>query len=256
MTIAEMKAMLGGPARALAPRSTKEMLAAIKSGVMPRWVARVDAKAVFDAGNFGYKSAGQVFATEPADVVGLNAAQALVKVGWTVDQLQGKVGEEIAICTLDTEKAVEPEDGGTGQKPSVGKVDWTALEKAANDPAKNAWFLQKLRDSAGPNGSKITPKDLPRLFQLAAKTPVGAKPNTNDEKLLDQYEAFRMAIANGLSASALYSGMEATVSEKGELGVREVAVSNEGSAFKIQDGVNAVITSLNKLKQSDLDALI
>ena len=65
-----------------------------------------------------------------------------------------------------------------------------------------------------------------------------------------------MAIANGLSASALYSGMEATVSEKGELGVREVAVSNEGSAFKIQDGVNAVITSLNKLKQSDLDALI
>jgi len=254
-SLTEMQAMLGGPASELAPRSTKEMLAAIQSGVMPRWVARVGPLAGFTSGQFGFARAGQIFATEPKDVVGLNAAEALVKVGWTPAQAEKNIGEDIGLCILDTDKALDT-DGGTGEKPSVGKIDWSTLEEASRDPAKNAYFLDVLRDTTGPLGSMITEADLPALFKLASETPVGATPNTTDETLLDQYDAFREALSNGLSASELYSGMEATVSERGEVGAREVAVSNDGSNFKVKDGVNCTIKSLGKLTREQLTPLM
>jgi hypothetical protein len=93
------------------------------------------------------------------------------------------------------------------------------------------------------------------MFELAAKTPVGAKPDTTDVKLQEQYEIFRKAIDGGLSASKLFSGMGATVSEKGQLGAREVMVTNNDSGFKLTAD-NSVITSLGVLKQADVDKLL
>ncbi|MBL8785077.1 MAG: DUF4157 domain-containing protein [Deltaproteobacteria bacterium] len=256
MTLAQMQAYLGGTAKPLGPRSTKEMLGAIMSGVLPRWVARVGAKANFDAGSFGYASANQVFATEPSDVVGLGAAEALVKVGWTPAQLGGQVGKEIGLCVLDTEKAVPNKNDATkNAAPGVQEMNWKTLAAAAMDETKNAYFHSQLKKFVGPTAGALTKADLPKMFELAAKTPVGAKPDTTDVKLQEQYEIFRKAIDGGLSASKLFSGMGATVSEKGQLGAREVMVTNNDSGFKLTAD-NSVITSLGVLKQADVDKLL
>lgn len=256
MTLAQMQSYLGGPAKPVGPRSTKEMLGAIMSGVLPRWVARVGAKANFDAGSFGYASANQVFATEPSDVVGLKAAEALVKVGWTPAQLKGQVGKEIGLCVLDTEKAVPNKNDATkNAKPAVQEMNWKTLAAAAMDETKNAYFYSQLKKYYGPVAGTLTKADLPAMFELAAKTPVGAKPDTTDPKLQEQYVMFRKAIDGGLSASKLFSGMGATVSEKGQLGAREVMVTNQDSGFKLTAD-NSVVTSLGVLQQADVDKLL
>lgn len=256
MSLAQMQSYLGGPAKPVGPRSTKEMLGAIMSGVLPRWVARVGAKKNFDAGSFGYASANQVFATEPSDVVGLKAAEALVKVGWTPAQLKGQVGNEIALCVLDTEKAVPNKNDATkNAKPAVQEMNWKTLAAAAMDETKNAYFYSQLKKYYGPVAGTLTKADLPAMFELAAKTPVGAKPDTTDPKLQEQYVMFRKAIDGGLSASKLFSGMGATVSEKGQLGAREVMVTNQDSGFKLT-AENSVVTSLGVLQQADVDKLL
>jgi hypothetical protein len=256
MSIAEMRAYLGGPAKNLGPRSTKDMLGAIMSGVLPKWVARVGAKSNFDGGSFGYASANQVFATEPSDVIGLGAAEALVKVGWTPAQLGGQVGKEIGLCVLDTSKAVPNKDQPTKDAtPGVQEMNWKTLAAAAMDATKNAYFHSQLKKYYGAVAGSLTKDDLPKMFELAAKTPVGAKPDTADPKIQEQYTMFRKAIDGGLSASKLFSGMGATVSEKGQLGAREVMVTNNDSGFKLTAD-NSVITSLGVLKQADVDKLL
>ena len=256
MSLAQMKAHLGGPAKDLGPRSKKEMLGAIMAGVLPRWVARVGAKANFDGGSFGYAGANQVFATEPSDVIGLSAAEALVKVGWTPAQLGGQVGKEIGLCVLDTAKAV-PDKGGSGKDvtPQVQEMNWKSLAIAAQDSKKNAYFHSQLKKYSGLHADSLTASDLPAMFELAAKTPMGAKPDTKDPKIQEQYVMFRKALDGGLSASKLFSGMGATISEKGELGAREVMVINDDSGFKLTPD-NSVITSLGVLKQADVDKLL
>jgi hypothetical protein len=251
-----MQSYLGGLAKPVGPRSTKEMLGAILSGVLPRWVARVGGKAAFDAGSFGYASASQIFATEPSDVVGLPASEALVKVGWTPEQLKGQVGQEIGLCVLDTEKAVpNKNDPSREAAPDVQEMNWKTLAVAALDDKKNSYFYSQLAKFYGPVAGVLTKADLPAMFELAAQTPVGAKPDTTDPKLQEQYVIFRKALAGGLSASKLFSGMGGTVSEKGQLGAREVMVTNEESGFKLTSE-NSVVTSLGILKQADVDRLI
>jgi len=256
MSLAEMQAYLGGPAKPVGPRSTKEMLGAIMSGVLPQWVARVGAKANFDGGSFGYAASNQIFATEPSDVVGLSASEALVKVGWTPAQLSGQVGKEIGLCVLDTSKAVPNKDEPTkNAAPGVQEMNWKTLAAAAIDDKKNAYFHSQFKKYYGAVAGQLTKEDLPAMFELAAKTPMGAKPNTTDKKLQEQFTMFRKAIDGGLAASKLFSGMGATISEGGQLGAREVMVTNEGSGFKLT-AANSVISSLGVLKQADVDKLL
>lgn len=255
MSLAEMQAYLGGPAKNIGPRSTKEMLGAILSGVLPRWVARVGAKSNFDGGHFGYQHANQVFATEPSDVVGLNAAQALVKVGWTPDQLGGQIGKEIGLCILDTHAVSGQDSDGKDVKPGVQEMNWDTLAEVAMDEKKNAYFYTQLGKYYGSLAGQLEKKDLPALFELAAKTPVGAKPDTPDPKIQQAYSIFRKALGSGLSASQLFSGMGATISETGQLGAREVMVMNDDSKFKLTPD-NSVIESLGVLQEADVDAVV
>jgi hypothetical protein len=258
MSLAQMQAHLGN-ARNLGPRSTEEMLGAIMAGVLPRWVARVGAMATFQTGSFGYQSSNQVFATEPSDVIGLSAAQALVKVGWTPDQLTGQVGKEIGLCVLDTQAKVTDDAGPAGtagaeKQPGVQEMNWDTLAVVAQDPVKNAWFHKQFEKYATAT-AQVTAADLPALFALAKKTPVGAVPDTDDPLMKEKYKIFRKALGSGVSASELFSGMGATVSETGKLGAREVMVTNEGSKFKLTPE-NHVLHSLGVLKQEDVDALM
>lgn len=261
MSLDEMKAHLGGPAKELGPRSTKEMLGAISSGVLPRWVARVGGKASFDNGTFGSPNANQIFATEPSDVIGLSAAQALVKVGWTPSQLGGQVGKEIGLCVLDTQalSASSSADSETAEAapPKEGPVremNWKTLAEAAKDEKANARFYKALEKFSSEAAGVLKKEDLPAMFALAEKTPVGATPD-GDEQTVAKYTVFRQALGSGMAASELFSGMGATISETGKLGAREVMLMNEGSGFKLTPE-NSVIHSLGVLKQADVDALM
>ncbi len=260
MSLDEMKAHLGGPAKNLGPRSTKEMLGAISSGVLPRWVARVGAKAGFDNGTFGNPGANQIFATEPSDVIGLSAAQALVKVGWTPGQLGGQVGKEIGLCVLDTQALAAPPSAGsaTAAAPSaegpVREMNWKTLAEAAKDETANARFYNMLAKYSSEAAGVLSKSDLPAMFALAEKTPVGATPD-GDEQTVAKYTVFRQALGSGMAASELFSGMGATISETGKLGAREVMLMNQGSGFKLTPE-NSVIHSLGILNQTDVDALM
>ena len=266
MSLEDMKAHLG-KAKDTGPRSTKEMLAAIGSGVLPRWVARVGAKAGFERGTFGNPKANQIFATEPSDVAGLGPAEALVKVGWTPDQLGSQVGKEIAMCVLDTKKAAEPPSDGAesaaggdaqadgGGAPQVTEMNWETLAEVAKDEANNKRLYDQLDSLTGEDGIKLEKGDLTTMFKLAAKTPVGAEPDTPDPTLKEKYKIFRKALGSGMAASELFSGMGATISETGDVGAREVMLMNNASSFKLSPE-NSVIHSLGTLNKAEVDALI
>lgn len=259
MSLDDMRRHLGGPARNLGPRSTKEMLGAIASGVLPRWVARVGAKAGFDKGTFGNPGANQIFATEPSDVVGLGAAQALVKVGWTPAQLGGQVNKEIGLCLLDTQAIAGAGSGGaeaaSGGSPSVREMNWKTIAEMAKDETANARFYKQLEHYSSKTARVVGKADLPEMFALAERTPVGALPDGVDPATLEKYQIFREALGSGMAASELFSGMGATISETGQLGAREVMVVNESSGFKLTPD-NSIVESLGVLRQEDVDALM
>lgn len=256
--VAEMKASVGS-AHPLA-RTEKEMLAAIKSGALPRYVARVHLAEKFkNDKTFGYSGGHQVFATEPADLLGLTPAQALVKVGWEPGQLLEHVGKEIAVCIFDTQTPVSTGAGGDGAtKNTVTEMNWDTLEAAVADKAGNGWFYKQLgKFTKDVEGTEVTvdEADLPRLFQLARTVPVGGMPKA-DAVWRAKYEIFRDALSAGVAANKLYSGMGATVSGKGETGAREVMVMNDGTGFKLEPGVNCEIIDIGKLDQGELDGLM
>lgn len=261
MSLEDMRKHLGGPARSLGPRSTQEMLGAIASGVLPRWVARVGAKAGFDKGTFGNPGANQIFATEPSDVIGLSAAQALVKVGWTPAQLGGQVNKEIGLCLLDTQAIAGDASGGSataaggGGSPSVREMNWKTLGEMAKDEKANARFYKQLEHFSSKTAAVVGKSDLPEMFALAERTPVGAMPDGVDPGTLEKYKIFREALGSGMAASELFSGMGATISETGQLGAREVMVVNENSGFKLTPE-NSIVESLGVLQQADVDALM
>lgn len=223
-------------------RSEKEMLASIAAGGMPRFVARVDEKANFSKfGTFGNPTREFVFATEPADLRGCKPGAALVKVGWTKAWLGGKIGKEIGVCILDTQKAISTPSGD--KKVEVGKMEWPQLiAKAMGD----ADFF---REAQGKGVADKT--ELGEILDALSKTPVKATPRYKDPaKALE----VRKLLDKAYGANELYTGMGATMNTEGQLGAREVMVQNNGTGLKLTPA-NHVIESLGVLTQGEYDAM-
>ena len=249
MTLDQVAAQVSGAggAQQLPGRSEREMLAAIESGQMPRYVARVGllsrmtVGAAFGGGRFG--DAPTVFATEPADVIGCKPLEAMLKVGWTYDSILSIVaaGHEVGVCVFDTEKAIQtdPADPNSQKKVGVGNFEWPQLiAKAKAHPA----FKQDVTSQ----GIALT--ELDQIFQEVQNTPVGAAPASPKAGIV------RKAMKDHLSANELYSGMGATVQESGKLGAREVALDNNGTNFKLTPDNHRAI-ALGKVKQDEMNAL-
>lgn len=223
-------------------RSEKEMLASIAAGGMPRFVARVDEKANFSKfGTFGNPTREFVFATEPADLRGCKPGAALVKVGWTKAWLGGKIGKEIGVCILDTQKAISTPSGD--KKVEVGKMEWPQLiAKAMGD----ADFFREAQ------GKGVVDKtELGEILDALSKTPVKATPRYKDPaKALE----VRKLLDKAYGANELYTGMGATMNTEGQLGAREVMVQNNGTGLKLTPA-NHVIESLGVLTQGEYDAM-
>lgn len=228
-----------------AARSEKEMLAAIAAGGMPRYVARVDEISRFQGGTFGNPGREFVFATEPADLRGCKPGAALIKVGWTKAWLGGKIGKSIAVCILDTTKAV-PTAGGPDKKMAVGKMEWPEIiAKAMGDSKfKREAFAAGVKDEA----------ELQTVFDIVKATPVKASPRSSDPALADKAGKVRKLLDTNYGANELYTGMGATMNTEGGLGAREVMVMNNGTGLKLTPD-NHAIESLGTLTQGEFDSL-
>jgi hypothetical protein len=119
--------------------------------------------------------------------------------------------------------------------------------------------LRQLRRGGGTGAAqaRLAPRGLDVRVVHAVEpqqTAVGAIPDASPV-MQAKYTTFRQVLGEGMSASELFSGMGATISEKGVLGCREVMVKNGDSKFALNDD-NHVMTPLGKLEQKDLDQLI
>ncbi len=232
-------------------RSEQEMLAAIANGEMPRYVARVGTKEMFlDSPKYGPAAFGNasrefIFATEPTDLAGLSPAQAMLKVGWTKDQITGKLGQDIEICVFDTSKAI-PTAGGD-KTVGVGKMEWPQLtSKAMNDP--------KFTAEAAKKAGVTDPAELGKIFDILKDTPVKAEPATSDPVLADKAKKVRALLDTNYGANELYTGMGATMDGTGTLGGREVMISNNGTGLKLTPD-NSRKVPIGKVTQADIDSL-
>jgi hypothetical protein len=218
------------------------MLASIAAGGTPRFVARVDEKANFAKfGTFGNPTREFVFATEPADLRGCKPGAALIKVGWVKSWLAGKIGKEIGVCILDTQKAI-PTDTGD-KKVQVGKMEWPEIiTKAMGDTKfKREAFAAGVKDET----------ELGQIFDVLKATPVKATPAYKDPALASKV---RKLLDTNYGANELYTGMGATMNTEGGLGAREVMVMNNGTGLKLTPA-NHAVESLGVLTQQEYDAM-
>ncbi len=223
-------------------RSEKDMLASIAAGGTPRYVARVDAKANFENyGTFGNPTREFVFATEPADLRGTKPGEALIKVGWVKSWLTGKIGKEIGVCILDTQKVVPTSAGD--KKMGVGKMEWPQIiAKALGDSKfKREALVQGVANDT----------ELEEILNVLKDTPVKATPSWRDPALASKV---RKLLDTNYGANELYTGMGATMNTEGELGAREVMVTNNGTGLKLTPD-NHIVESLGVLTQDEVDRM-
>jgi hypothetical protein len=221
------------------------MLAACEAGHAPRFIARVGPRDGFGRGSFANPNRPFVFATEPADLRGQTPAHAMFKVGWTKDWIRPNIGKEIVVCILDTTVAIDNPANATKNKVQQGRMEWPDLRAAAlADPA----FIT----AAGARG--LTQAELPDLFDICSKTPVGGTPRTPDPVKQAHCRILRELIDQQYGANALYTGMGATLQGDGHLGGREVMIRPNGTGLRLTAD-NHVMVSLGNLSQADYDSL-
>ena len=134
-------------------RSEAEMLAACEAGHYPRFIARVSPTDDFTRYSaFGNAGRPFVFATEPANLRGVSAAHAMLKVGWEKSWILKSIGKDISVCIFDTTVAV-PEPNTGAKKVEQGKMEWPELKATALADSK-------FRDAAEAKG--IKPSGSPR----------------------------------------------------------------------------------------------
>lgn len=237
-------------------RNERDMLIAIHSGNLPRYIARVSPRKSFGYGTFANPNRPFCFATEPADLRGVKPAEAMFKVGWTREWIEPNLGEEIVICIFDTHRAVPahetagPKAAKDTQAPQgsvveQGKMGWPELTAVALADAK---FI----DAAEAKG--IDKKDLAELFTICSQTPVKGDPRTRDTTKKRNCIILRELIDSLYGANRLYTGMGATMQENGKLGGREVMVKPSGTGLRLVDG-NHVLVSIGTVTQEQLDVL-
>lgn len=190
-------------------RTTREMLLAIESGHIPRYLVRVGPKKNFAHGTFANPNNEFAFAAEPADLRGLSAEEAMRKVGWTDEWIENCKGEEIVACIVDTHSSNEFQE--------VGNLEWDDLKKKA---LSDKDFLRDMKLK------NISFQESENFFAMAQATPVGATPNNLAATEKEKYDLFRVSLAQKYSANRLYTGFGATMSEDGNLGARELMINN------------------------------
>ena len=143
--------------------------------------------------------------------------------------------------------------GGTA-KMEVGKFEWPDIKaRATGDADLKKDFLDAANaDNAVPT---YTARDidmiLPRLIDVASKLAVGAEPSAPTDKAL--WGHLRDVLKNSYGANRLYSGMGATVDENGNLGAREVMLSNNDTGFALTPDNHRIIDLKPKFTASDVD---
>jgi hypothetical protein len=222
-------------------RSERDMLLAIQYGEMPRFIARVGPADNFSRGTFANPNRPFSFATEPSDLRGLSPAEAMQKVGWTRDWIEPNIGKEIVIVCLDTKVAIANAKEYVNTV-KLGRMGWSELKaRALADPK----FIVQAEEVGVPQS------DLPGLFDLAARTPVGGKSAMGDPK---QLAKLRDLIDRRYGANELYTGMGATMNEDGQLGGREVLLDPNGTGLKLTPNNHRTI-NLGILTQAQFDTL-
>ncbi|WP_417361913.1 hypothetical protein [Gallaecimonas pentaromativorans] len=199
-----------------AARNTREMLLAIESGHIPRYLVRVGPKKNFAHGTFANPSNEFAFAAEPADLRGLSAEEAMRKVGWTDEWIENCKGEEIVACIVDTHS-----DSAFGD---INHLEWEQLKDKA---LANDDFMDKM------SAYNLDRDAVSSFFNKAESTPVGAKPSGLTDKELMKYMRFREGLSEEFSANKLYTGFGATMNESGELGGRELMLSKGKTGWKL-----------------------
>ncbi|MFK7930269.1 MAG: hypothetical protein AB8H79_18925 [Myxococcota bacterium] len=239
-------------------RSTADMLAAIAANTAPKYLARVGPKDNFVRhGAFGKGWSEFIFATEPADLMGCSAIEAMVKVGWPKDAIEGVAGQPIAVCILDTSKSVPTKSGGGDANVTTGKFEWPELTaKATSDST----FVKGFKDAAIAATSPLvttTTSDadavalLTQLLGVWSQTPVGGTPSTSSPDHAQLAGIVRGLLNANYGANELYSGMGATISESGDLGAREVMVNNNDTGFVLTTD-NHSIVELGSFTKADV----
>lgn len=228
-------------------RSESDMLAAIKAGTTPRYVARVGPLAGFQQYMcFGNPGRPFIFATEPGDLRGSKPGEAMLKVGWTESWIRPNVGKEIVVCVFDTSVAVpDKDDPSQDKKVNQGRMEWPQLSaKALGDSG----FVRAC------TAKGMSREDISEAFDVLANTPVKADPNTSDATVAQNAKIIRVLIDKFYGANELYTGMGATLTQHGDIGGREVMIEHNGTGLKLVPG-NHDFASLGKLTQDEVDSL-
>ena len=220
-------------------RTEEEMLAAIKANTAPRFLARVGPKVNFTKWNSFGRPNEFIFATEPADLIGCTAIEAMIKVGWGAEDIKKHAAnQQIAVSILDTSKAVPKQGATNGETTNIdtGRMEWPDLKaKAMGDSDFKKDLFDRLSADNAVSGMFGTQGDLEArlsgIFDVAADLPVGQSPSSPSDKVVHTH--LREALSDNYGANQLYSGMGATIDEQGNLGAREVMVNNNESGFPL-----------------------
>lgn len=203
-------------------------------------------RASFDKhGTFADPRRGFSFATEPADLRGIrNPAEAMLKIGWTRDQIEANLGETIEICIFDT-RAPIPLEGGGQARVSVGQMMWRDLrQRAMADDS----FVERMEFHG------ISRGEIERLFDFAERTPVRGQPRAENSLEARNVVLLRKELERFYGANELYSGMGATIEETGKLGGREIMIRPEETGLQLVEG-NHERVEIDKVKQHHIDAI-
>ena len=224
------------------PRSEQEMLLAVKNGKLPRYLARVG-PADSKYNTFGNGRKTFVFATEPADLRGISAAEAMYKVGWSKEWIEGSIGKEIEITVVDTQVHVPT---ATGPKHvNVDHMTWKELK---------ATTMADARFMAGADGKGLTRADVELLFERASGAPISEAAKRVGSAYEGKMEVLAKLLNDQYSCNSLYTGLGVTATEVGTLGAREVAAHPNETGFRLEAG-NHKKVSLGILTQGDVDKL-
>ena len=244
---------------AFAGRTEAQMLAAVAAGNAPRYLARVGPQSDFTKYKaFGNGSRAFIFATEPADLIGKSPIDAMLKVGWTREWIQRKVGQTITVCVLDTSKLVNNAAGAPSQM-TQQEFGWPELTARAlgDERFKRAFADQGQSEveallGASPDASALD-RLVAEILDICSRTPPRGTPRTSDKHKATLALVMRLNLEAQYGANDLYSGMGATIQDNtGGLGAREVMLSQNDTKFALTDD-NHKLVDLGQYTAADVE---
>ena len=232
-------------------RSERDMLLSIKNREMPRYIARVGPKS--DYPTFANPKKQFIFATEPADLRGLTAAEALWNVGWERTWTEPHIGKEIEVTILDTHVVVpseasngspaEPSGGTSGTRVVVDGMGWAELKpQVLADEA----FIRAARAQG------LEKSDVAELLDRATGAPISEAVERVGPEWTEKMETLMMLLDRAYSLNKLYTGIGATKDMRGHLHAREVMVRANGTGLRLTPA-NHTKVSIGVLTKDDFE---